>query len=192
MGRCRPYDRRWGGLGSVWTAVLGRSPLSSSSTLTQLALGPYGEILRTSDGFNSFTGENSGAYTGLHGMSFVDANSGWAVGGAGTIVHTATGGSADTLPPVTLQTGADEAWRDSGCTVTLSASDPNWPNSFGVDYTEYSIDGGPWTEGDSLTLTAQLITATIFSTRFCIAHAIGETTSRRRRPATSRSIRRRR
>ena len=74
------------------------------------------------------------------------------VGPEGAILHTVTGGLPDTKPPVTSQEGADDLWHNGERTVTFSAVDPDAPNSSGVAYTEYAVDGGPWTEGTSLTI----------------------------------------
>jgi hypothetical protein len=51
-----------------------------------------GLILRTTDGGASWTRQSSPTGGGLTGVSFVDANTGWAVGGGGAILHTTTGG----------------------------------------------------------------------------------------------------
>jgi len=48
-------------------------------------------ILRTTDGGGTWTLQTFGAQ-GLRGVSFVDANTGTAVGDFGTIIRTTTGG----------------------------------------------------------------------------------------------------
>jgi photosystem II stability/assembly factor-like uncharacterized protein len=50
-----------------------------------------GLILRTTDGGATWTSQSSGTTLPLYGVSFVDANTGWAVGY--TILHTTNGGA---------------------------------------------------------------------------------------------------
>ena len=54
-------------------------------------------------------------------------------------------------PPTTTVTGADASWHDSPVTLTLTATDPGGP---GINYTDYSMDGGSWMVGTSLTVPA--------------------------------------
>jgi photosystem II stability/assembly factor-like uncharacterized protein len=63
-------------------------------TLTGWAAGTtYGTVLHTIDGGATWTEQNSGAYfVTLRGISFFDANHGWAVGQSGTIRRTSDGG----------------------------------------------------------------------------------------------------
>jgi len=57
----------------------------------------------------------------------------------------------DLTDPVTTQSGADGAWHARPVTVTFSATDAG---GSGLDYTEYSLDGGTtWRHGASLTLS---------------------------------------
>ncbi len=56
----------------------------------------------------------------------------------------------DTKPPVTTQSGADSAWHTTPVTVTFKASDA----LSGVAFTEYQLDGGAWTQGTKLTVSA--------------------------------------
>jgi len=65
--------------GKIGTAVGGYS--STPST-----------ILRTTDGGATWTPQSSGTRSPLFGVSFVDANTGIAVGEAGIILRTNTGG----------------------------------------------------------------------------------------------------
>ena len=51
----------------------------------------------------------------------------------------------DTVPPVTSVKGADEVRRDGRVTLRFSARDAHSD----IAYTEYRIDGGPWTKGTS-------------------------------------------
>jgi hypothetical protein len=64
--------------------------------------------------------------------------------------------TSDTTAPVTTQTGADTEWHNTSVTVTLAASD----SESGVAYTEYSLDGGEWTRGTSLTIAVSRKTPT--------------------------------
>ena len=56
----------------------------------------------------------------------------------------------DATAPVTTPSGADDAWHASPVTVRLTASDA----LSGVALTEYRLDGGAWTAGSELTVTA--------------------------------------
>ncbi len=62
---------------------------------------------------------------------------------------------SDTLAPVTVQTGADDLWHNTAVTVAFSATD----DVSGVAYTEYSLDGGAWTKGTSVTIAPPKKTA---------------------------------
>jgi photosystem II stability/assembly factor-like uncharacterized protein len=53
-----------------------------------------GTIIKTSDGGTTWQRQTVPASQTLRGVSFVDANYGWAVGEKGTIVHTADGGKS--------------------------------------------------------------------------------------------------
>ena len=112
----------------------------------------------------------------MNSVCFVSATDGWAVGDGGAILHTVTGGLPDTKPPVTSQQGADDLWHNSDRTVTFSAADPDAPNSSGVAYTEYAIDGGPWTEGTELTVPAAAdhsndgVHTILFRSRDCVGN----------------------
>jgi photosystem II stability/assembly factor-like uncharacterized protein len=55
-------------------------------------VGEDGTILRTINGGAAWTAQDSGTTNWLSGVSFIDANTGWAVGGSGTILHTTNGG----------------------------------------------------------------------------------------------------
>jgi hypothetical protein len=63
--------------------------------------------------------------------------------------------SSDVTAPITVQQGADDAWHNTNVTVTFLASDED----SGVDYTEYSVNGGPWTKGASVTIAPPKKTA---------------------------------
>src|SRR5215471_18871486 len=52
---------------------------------TVVVVGNLGTILRTDDGGATWTPQSSGTTKSLFGVSFVDANTGTAVGGLGTI-----------------------------------------------------------------------------------------------------------
>jgi hypothetical protein len=62
----------------------------------------------------------------------------------------------DTTAPVTAANGLDDAWHNSSVTVTFVATDAG----SGVAYTEYSLDGGAWTRGTSVTIAVPRKTAT--------------------------------
>ncbi len=54
---------------------------------------------------------------------------------------------------MTTASGCDANWHRTAVTLTFSATDNS--GGSGVDYTEYSTDGGSaWTQGDSLTILA--------------------------------------
>jgi photosystem II stability/assembly factor-like uncharacterized protein len=55
-------------------------------------------ILRTTDGGATWKRQVTGPGRALFGVFFTDANTGWAVGDAGVILHTTTGGE----PPAAL------------------------------------------------------------------------------------------
>lgn len=79
-----------------------------------------------------------------------------ALGSNGSSFAVATGAVAPTPPaastsPVTTVAGADASWHNSAVTLTFTATDPGGP---GVSQTDYSIDGGSWTVGKSLTIAA--------------------------------------
>ena len=139
--------------GLTWELVYKGTPQLSAVRFVDRdngwAVGDWGCVLRTTDGGLTWQHEESGAAAPLTSICFVDATHGWAVGEGGTILATSTGGVVDDLPPVTSQSGADKSWHHSDRTVTLTATDPS-----GVDYTQYSLDGGPWTKGTSLTVAA--------------------------------------
>jgi C1A family cysteine protease len=55
------------------------------------------------------------------------------------------------MPPITTVSGADTSWHRSPITLTFTATDPGGP---GVNYTDYSVDGGSWTPGTWVVITA--------------------------------------
>ena len=57
----------------------------------------------------------------------------------------------DVTPPVTTVSGADDAWHRQAVVLTFSAIDRD---GSGVAYTEYRLDGGAWTQGTHLRVTA--------------------------------------
>ena len=68
----------------------------------------------------------------------------------------------DTTAPATTTNHAASFytdWHNAPVSVTLSATDPNMPNAAGVDYIEYSLDGGgSWTHGNSVFVTDNGVT----------------------------------
>ena len=54
--------------------------------------------------------------------------------------------------PTTVVSGADSSWHKSPVTLTFTATDDGQHS--GVAYTDYSVDGGAWTEGTSLVIPA--------------------------------------
>jgi hypothetical protein len=60
--------------------------------------------------------------------------------------------AVDTVAPVTSVHGADQLWHAQPVTLSFSAVDN--PGGSGVVLTQYSLDGGPWTSGSSLTVAA--------------------------------------
>ena len=59
----------------------------------------------------------------------------------------------DDTPPVTAQTGADGDWHAGDVTISFAAADDF--GGSGVDYTEYQLDSGDWTPGDSVIVTGE-------------------------------------
>ena len=55
--------------------------------------------------------------------------------------------AADSTAPVTTASGLDDAWHNTGVTVSFLASD----GGSGVAYTEYSVNGGGWVKATSVT-----------------------------------------
>ena len=69
------------------------SPESVTSRHLTWAVGANGTIVHTADGGYKWTAQVSGTTAALHGVDFIDTDSGWAVGAHGTILHTSTGGA---------------------------------------------------------------------------------------------------
>jgi photosystem II stability/assembly factor-like uncharacterized protein len=74
------------------TYLLGVSFLNPSTATVVGHDSQGGLILRTTDGGVTWTRQSTGTNNFLYGVSFVDSNTGWAVGSGGTILHTTTGG----------------------------------------------------------------------------------------------------
>jgi photosystem II stability/assembly factor-like uncharacterized protein len=111
-------------------------------------------VIATSDGGATWTSQYAGGGD-LQAIDFTDTAHGWAVGDAGTIIATSTGGrplTTDTIPPTTTVSGADDAWHNSPVELTFSAGDNT--GGSGVATTEYSLDGGAFTTGTSLTVSS--------------------------------------
>ncbi len=61
--------------------------------------------------------------------------------------------TTDVTPPTTTVSGAGRSWRDQPVTLRFHATDPS--GGQGLDYTEYSLDGGTtWTRGVAVTIPA--------------------------------------
>jgi hypothetical protein len=61
--------------------------------------------------------------------------------------------SVSTIPaPSTAVSGADASWHRTPVSLSFTASDDALGS--GVAYTQYSVDGGSWTQGTSLTIPA--------------------------------------
>ena len=78
----------------------------------------------------------------------VAATSSLSADGAGFAALACAG---DSTAPVTSATGAGDLWHNGAVTVDFTATDLG---GSGVDYTEYKLDGGPWTKAGDLTITA--------------------------------------
>ena len=63
--------------------------------------------------------------------------------------------SLDHVPPVTTQTGADDAWHNKPVTVTFTATDAGSAVS-GVFATRYAVDAGSWRTGTTATVVAPM------------------------------------
>jgi hypothetical protein len=59
----------------------------------------------------------------------------------------------DTRAPQTTAHGADTAWHAAPVTLTFTASDPNAPDSSGVDFTQYKLDAADWVTGSEVTVS---------------------------------------
>ena len=91
------------------------------------------------------------SYTRSDGSSWMDL---WDWNGSANVCLKAYAGTpevvlADVTAPVTEAAALDGGWHRRAVTVVLSASDPG-PVASGVDYTEWSLDEGAWTRGDSV------------------------------------------
>jgi hypothetical protein len=61
--------------------------------------------------------------------------------------------TTDVTPPTTTVSGAGSRWHDKAVKLRFRATDN--PGGQGVDYTEYSLDGGAtWTHGTAVTISA--------------------------------------
>jgi hypothetical protein len=67
----------------------------------------------------------------------------------------------DAAPPVTTQSGADDAWHAAPVTVRFTAADA----VSGVAATEYRLDGGPWTQGTEVTVAADGLHTVVYRSR---------------------------
>ena len=59
---------------------------------------------------------------------------------------------SDSTPPSTTVSGADARWHNSPVMLNFAAGDN--AGGSGVAYTDYSVDGGSWTQGTSVTIAA--------------------------------------
>ena len=71
--------------------------------------------------------------------------------GSSFAVSVGGSGTTDTSPPITTVSGGDALWHAAPVTLTFSASDGT---GSGVTYTEFSVDGGVFTRGASVTIPA--------------------------------------
>ena len=102
-------------------------------------VGPHGTILKTQDGGQHWTAQQSGTTRGLHKVDFVNSSRGWAVGVAGTILRTRDGGAHWTkLRSGTTKTlwavdfiDASHGWvaGDSGALLRTTNGGRNWSGS---------------------------------------------------------------
>ena len=97
--------------------------------------------------------QDPGTGLDLYGIAAVDGQHAWITGEGGTILATTTAGYSSA--PITTAHGAP-AWTRSPVVVTLSAVDsPGGAGMVGgLAGTEYSIDGGSWTSGTTVTIPA--------------------------------------
>jgi photosystem II stability/assembly factor-like uncharacterized protein len=116
-------------------------------------VGREGLVLVTEDGGRSWSRQDPGTGLDLYGIAAVDGQHAWIAGEGGTILATTTAGYSPA--PVTVAHGAP-AWTRLPAVVTLSAVDsPGGPGMIGgLAGTEYSIDGGSWTSGTTVTIPA--------------------------------------
>ena len=86
--------------GGIWAPVT--LPVGSTNVLydvefinsnTGWICGANGDILKTTDGGNSWVLQTTPTIQILYDLTFIDANRGWAVGGLGTILTTSNGGT---------------------------------------------------------------------------------------------------
>ena len=116
-------------------------------------VGREGLVLVTEDGGRSWVRQDPGTGLDLYGIAAVDGEHAWIAGEGGTILATTTGGYSSA--PITTAHGVP-AWTRSPGVVTLSAVDgPGGAGMVGgLAGTEYSIDGGSWTSGTTVTIPA--------------------------------------
>ena len=125
----------------------------------------YPAIYTTSDGGKTWVGSYdvpSSIFAGYYlGIDFVDATHGWAAGAllatesgvdSGSILKYSGPASTDTKPPVTVAHGVSKGWVNHSVKLTFTATDNS--GGSGVDYTEYSTNGGTsWAKGTSVTIS---------------------------------------
>lgn len=111
-----------------------------------------GTILKTTDGGVTWTPQNAGVDAALHGVWFVDANQGWAVGDRGTILHTADGGVTWTPQPVDTDENFRAVTFIDAVTGWVTATTPSQVDDFLGDTIDWqaaiyhTTDGGTtWT-----------------------------------------------
>src|SRR5229473_1345081 len=73
--------------------------VATPDSSTIVAVGERGIIVRSTDGGETWTRQDSGTSNHLNGVSFVNASIGTATGGLGTILRTVDGGETWTTQP---------------------------------------------------------------------------------------------
>ena len=120
------------------------------------AVGGDGESVVTSNGGATWTPCDTGTTSPLYGVSSPAAGHAWAVGQGGTVIAIGGGVVPDLTPPVTTAHGADAQWHRTAVTVTFTAVDEPGGSGMtgGSAKTEWSLDGGSWTEGTTCDVPA--------------------------------------
>ena len=99
---------------------------NNGTAVASFAIPDYGFIIRTTNGGENWILQSEGTHD-LFGVSFIDENNGWVVGGKGTILHTTNGGN-----PVPVELNSFSATAN-GKEVTLNWSTATELNNQGFE-----------------------------------------------------------
>jgi photosystem II stability/assembly factor-like uncharacterized protein len=137
--------------GKSWTRVAGLQ--DTFATTVHFAdpldgwVGGLNGVYATTDG--GVTWERVAGGYGVEAIAGIDSSHAWAFGD--NFLVSTCDAAGDTAAPATLDAHLTSDFARTPVTVTLS---PNDTGGSGVAGTEYSIDGGAWQSGDSITIAA--------------------------------------